>query len=262
VLKPDLVILAISQGDDIAQIALERQNSQKHETARIPTTTVRGLLSDSAKSVFPELMELTHPAKTQDASETTILGATWKEDARRVLNSATAAQRARYSRLDPEARGRFESGDLNPAMLELALQRPGYWQLTLAASAADPLVIEMGNQIGRIRDLAASHGAGFLVVVLPFPAYVSEAGMQRVSRLGFDVDPEMFRGSSADDTIRLAAQHAGLPFYTFTGQFRSAEAQGVKLYYDFDCHLNPAGSGLLASLLAPILEHSISEHTN
>lgn len=117
------------------------------------------------------------------------------------------------------------------------------------------LISEMGNQLLRIRKVAARYGARVMVVSVPVRTYVNRFDWDQTKRLGFVVTEDMLTGTAPDDAIRLACDSASVQFYSVTDRFRK-EVNGRHLYFEFDSHFNREGSSLFSELLVPLIEGS------
>lgn len=244
-LKPDLILIAVLQGDDLAQ---ERGD------IRLNAAMVRAVISKTLRAFYPNLMALVRPVMT--APEGAVVQTDeWKKETTEMIGKVDGAGRAKVDSLDTTVKRLYLEGNLNPGLLNLAIHEPDYMAVTmeLGNPFTGSLISEMGNQLWRIRQVAARYGARVVVVSVPYRVYVNRFDWDQVKRLGFVVTEDMLTGTAPDDAIRLACDRAGLQFDSVTDEFRR-EVKGRHLYFEFDGHFNREGSVLFSKLLAPLIE--------
>jgi lysophospholipase L1-like esterase len=250
--KPDLIIIAVLQGDDLAQMeqSIQPASSAENKKPREPNAVRRGLQTMAAW-LYPHFISLLNdrvkPAPSLDYQ--------WKEDARLFLAGMTPEGRARYESLDAQIKDAFINGELNPGLVYLSIIKPDYFLQTLDVNSTKvkALVSEMSKQLARIKSIALKNNAEVIVISVPYGVYVDPRSFKSRQRLGFSVVPEMLTTSAEDDAIRSASQMAGIQFYEVTSEFRQASID-TAMFFDLDGHFNPAGHKLFADALATIIE--------
>jgi len=247
-LKPDLVLVAVLQGDDLAQGGEEGRQ-------------LRAVVSQNARVLFPNLMALARAIKNA-GEETAVQTATWQKEIVEVLEKVGETGKAKFDSFDDTVRRLYSEGKLNPALLDLALRRPRRIAATmdLVNPSTRALIVEMGNQLLRIGRVAARQGAEVLVVSIPFRTYVNKFGLDQTRRLGFITTEDMLISTAPDDAIRLASDKAGLKFRSVTKIFRQRAQTRDDPYFEFDGHFNRDGHALFSELLVPIIESFAGEH--
>ena len=256
VLKPDLVIIAVLQGDDLAQMdqTIDSLASSKMKTRSAPST-IRQSMAAVASALYPHFVALvTERVKAQP----TIISQ-WQVDARTVLAALNPDEKSRYEKLDPQVKNEFINGHLNPSLISLSLTRPDFFLQTLDLNSAKTklLISEMAKQLARIKSTAIQNNAEVMVVSVPYGFYVSSKSLSSLQRLGFSGTPEALKTNAADEAIKSASQLAGIPFYDSTVGFRQTSAQ-TDLFFELDNHFNPAGHKYFAEALLPIAEKKMS----
>jgi len=239
-LRPDVVIVAVVQSDDLHQSA-----------EKAPSHRVSRLLTDH----YPNLMQLISGSdvKKLDVSAEDLAGI-WKKQVQDFTAQMEPAERKKYEALAAPIRTAFLEGQLNPGLLYYSIRFPSFLLDTcdLEAPATRAEIDEMSAQLARISELAKRWGASALVVSIPYPPYASEHHLEAMKELGFAIRPDLLESTKPDEAIERAARRAGLPFLTVTREFRQ-EARRRDLYFRLDGHLNPLGHQVYASLLAPLL---------
>jgi lysophospholipase L1-like esterase len=253
-LKPDIVLLAVPQGDDFTQsLVIHRQDAIASEQAaskEAPTPFLARL--------FPHFFyfreQMRAPQQVQD---------TWVRQAAELTAHLSEEQRQRFQQVAPSIQAMFRSGNLNPAILLYVLNWPSYFLIAteISGPTAQRAIAEMCRDFKRIHDVAGSIGARALTVSVPFRAQACSADLPDMALLGLPI-PTSIVSANLDTPIQEAAACAAVPFHEVTASFRNRCAS-EPLYYRFDGHLNRAGNKLFAENLLPILEavlRSSSEH--
>ena len=116
-----------------------------------------------------------------------------------------------------------------------------------------PREIEIGAHLRGLRDFTAGHGGALRVVYLPTKNQVSDAYLAAQARFS---PPGSAEGSllapEYQVQARLLAESCaalGLPFLDLTPALREREAQGERLYWEYDDHMRAAGYRLTAEAI-------------
>lgn len=262
-LKPDIVIVAVTQGDDLAQLKGEDGSSTPHpdagrqEAAGGPRQGgASGLARAVAGRLYPNFLFLLRRRAVGGQT----VNVEWESQAGRVLQTLTPEERARFDRLDSEVRERFRRGELNPDLLQGSLKRPDYFLETLDTSrpAVRAMISAMGRALTTIKEVAARNRAEVIAVSIPYKVYASRRDLESSRRLGLSLVPEMVTSNAAGEAVAAACASTGVRVFDLTGAFR-AEADGTPLFFELDGHLNPKGHEVFARLLTPPLESYLSE---
>ncbi len=252
VLKPDLVIVGILQGDDLAQ----SRPGPESGVAEQPEKSLRQTLAGLIRRIYPYTASLIAKNFTPVITDAKIHQA-WKEQAGQTLARFNPEQKERFNLLDEEVKKIFLSGEFNPAVIYLAITNPDYFlELeSLENPKTREHIKEMAKELERIKNDADKYKARVMVVFIPHRIYISEADFNTPRRFGFNLDPQMLTSEAMDQAIADACQRDGLEFLQFTGQFRTA-SKNTSLFFRLDGHLNPAGHQLLGKMLAPAIADS------
>ena len=237
-LRPDLVLVGVLQGDDLAQ-AVE---------ARAPEGGAREAVKGALELLAPELLAHLRAART---SEELDIRAHWRAQAQGYLTSMSADTERWYRALPAPLRESFESGGLNPGLVTMARAEPGHLMhtLELETAATRAAIEDMAAHLARIRDL----GAPVLVVSIPHAAFVSEANRGTYRALGFQLGEDCATTSAMDSATARAAELAGVEFVALTECYRPAAAER-ELFFLHDGHPNADGYAQLADCLLPFIE--------
>lgn len=259
-LKPDLTIIAVSQGDDIAQL---KKSDIKNHIKKVKTSASSEIRRNATmffKRVYPNAYILISSYRNRAAIRTQPLADIWKTQVNRLIEGFTPQQRSRFESLDKHVKKVFMDGGLNPSLLEISITLPEYFLETFDINNAHVhnLILDMAKYFYEIKQIANKHNSHVIVVPVPYGPYVSHRDFETRQRLGFKLVPEMMTSNSADDAIRLACERSGVQFISVTDGFRK-KAANFPLFFELDGHLNSEGHEQFANLLAPLLKNMIDD---
>src|SRR5262249_54664646 len=247
--RPDIVLVAVLQGDDLVQMA-----DASCDVKTPPRRSVRRMVSGLVRTLYPNILAMAHgsPRGNHDVRD---VRRVWKDQAADVVRGFGATERRRFEQLDDEIRGAFLRGELNPGLVTLGVKQPDRFMTGAGFdTAATKLLIDaMAACLRRVSLAAARLNAPVIVMSVPYGAYVIARDLNSKSRLGFHIDSRLMNSSGPDDAIRMAAVAAGLPFLTVTQHFRH-EALTKRLYFPIDGHFTSAGNRLYAQAVADVLK--------
>ncbi|HEX8776454.1 MAG TPA: GDSL-type esterase/lipase family protein [Pyrinomonadaceae bacterium] len=256
VLKPDLVIVGILQGEDLAQTRLEASinSSARLPDGRQPAAIMRlGLrerVGNVGRLMYPNLLRLM--GKLHHAQPS--LSRHWKSEAQAIVEMLTPQEQARFDGLDAQVKRAFLNGELNPSLIQTSMKLPRYFLDTFRADKPEiqSLISTVAGSLADIKRMAGRYGCEVIVVSVPLKVYASREELESCRRLGFELIPEMAESDSPDRAIEAACRMAGVQFINVTEEFRKA-ANGTHLFYEMDGHFNPAGHRVFAELFTPRL---------
>lgn len=241
-LKPDVVLVAILQGDDLAQS--EPRLVKKAATVASALRSWCFPYWSAWRSQQQMSLPTTAAAFTQS----------WKDRARRILDGMSETERTRFSALPPKLRDQWRAGDLNPGLLSGMLRQPARldWTLHPETPLAQVRASEMTKQLCALKRLAEEHQARILVVSVPHGPYVERRQLDTRRLMGFQIDEAALVSLAADQVIADCSAAAGTPFLTVFQAFRQASAE-PGLYFEWDGHFSASGHETFAKLLTPEL---------
>ena len=250
-LRPALVIVAIGQGEDLAQLRFHAPLLHPHAFVVHKSPYLRPL-----KNTVSWLHHFQWKPKNTPESFT----AHWSSHAIHFVKNMTGEERARYERLPKKVRKMFLTGQLGPTMVISGLADPGKFSDTLDPDdpKVRPLVEEMTAKLEIIRRDTDRHDATVLVVAVPKRIFVDEHGNQVMRIFGYNTNEGMLTSHKMDESIQRAANKAGLPFASVTDHFRSISG-AHPLYFEFDGHFNEAGHARFAQAILPFVKRSLTQ---
>jgi lysophospholipase L1-like esterase len=259
-LHPDLLIVGILQGDDIAQMGFPPmgESTLGPDSQNLDTNARRPRLRQFTKHLYPNLLNILDQRAGYGAG----LADEWQRLAQAILAGSTAAERSRLDHLDNGVRRAFLAGELNPSLVYLGVHTPDYFMETmdLDSTTTKLRISQVADELRRIKSAADSNNAKVIVVSVPYGIYVSRASFDSRQRIGFTTVPEMLTSNAADEAIRQASQLAGVDFYAVTDQFRHASIN-QQFFFELDGHFSRAGHAYFADALTPIIKDSLNTST-
>ena len=254
-LHPDIVIVGVLQGDDLAQMDLPPPALRLGPAADVRARHER--LRRVAGWLYPELLSM-----IDEQSAATILSDEWKQDAQVIVNVFTAEEKARLEHLDGRIKSAFFQGELNPWLIYLSIHSPDYFLQTVDLKAAKTklLISKVSEQIARIKSAADRVNAKVIVVSVPYGIYVSPASFDSRRRIGFAVAPEMLTTNAEDEAVKNASLLANVDFFEFTDQFRRASIN-QQFFFELDGHFNRTGHAYFAEALTPVVTKTLGAMT-
>ncbi|MFP4500529.1 MAG: SGNH/GDSL hydrolase family protein [Candidatus Hydrogenedentota bacterium] len=256
-LEPDLVIVGMLLGNDLAAAGEEKSPSPGAAAASLMQwfypNTMRWLRDLRRNRDFAGRTEEMTPPQTSTAED----NRRWKANRAKEFydDNWSEEQRARFDALDTEVKEAFLSGNLNPYLIDLALQNPKFYEVTI--DLEDPwtqtCIERVGSHLARVRHVAQQYDAKAVVVTIPEGVYVNEHALRNIRRIGYDVPGTLLESNAPDEGVRRASEAAGLPFHTVTGAFRS-QRSNPEFFFELDGHLTAKGHAFYADAITPHIE--------
>ena len=167
-------------------------------------------------------------------------------------------QRARFDALADTVREAFLNGDLNPYLVDLALQVPDFYTLAIDPedSWTQVSIERTAGYFSRIKSIAEQYGGHMIVVSIPEGPYVNAHALRNMTRVGYEMPEWLLTTDGADDALARASELVAAPFFEVTRAFR-AHKDDPELYFELDGHPTPKGNRLFADAFKPMLKEVI-----
>lgn len=240
VLRPQLVLVGVLSGDDLAQLQLRGHSHWIDE--------LRWWLAD----LWPNLDRFYHAPRPRPLPS---LQAEWRDQVAEFQGGLGPAEQQRYRQLDPEIAARLQALDVSPHLIALAVHHPEY--LLLSQEPERPATARsiqgMADHLQRLAQVAHRHGADVQVVVVPYAAYVSPLCLSWHRRAGFEAPEALLTSEGPEQAILAACTAAQVAAIPCTAAFRNHTREHDDLYFALDGHCNARGHELLATTIAAAL---------
>jgi lysophospholipase L1-like esterase len=251
VLKPDLVVVAALQANDLHQLI--------HAYDSLPRLKIiqpeKGYLSKKITYIlnraFPNFMKRLSVQNINISEQ-------WKCDAPALLTSFGKEQKQRFDALNENIKPDFQSGLLNPWLIHQAVYYPEYFVQPLDTADLDVVIgiSAMADFFAAIQQNCKANNAEMLVISVPNLAYSSNEEMNTLKKYGFTIPDTLFGNPLADETIKMAADENGIEFYSASEKFRQSKKE-ENLYYPFDGHFTKEGNRVFAASVKEFFERKI-----
>lgn len=249
-LKPDLVVIAVLQGDDLKQLDLGSTTDKLFQLNGVRSDDAsRGLLANVFPNITTLASRMPRSISADDVREV------WKANVRGIQAKLTAEERKRFDALDPAIKERFLAGEINPWDVNAALKCPDYMDFTLHPERDDvkKAADAMAANFAKIQEAAGQADVRVTAVSVPAGCYTCRKGLESRRKIGFRLGDEALQSDAPDEVIRSAATRTPeVAFYTFLKRFRAAGGDR-DLYFDVDGHFNADGHALFAEEIADVL---------
>jgi lysophospholipase L1-like esterase len=263
ILQPDLVVIAMIQGDDLAQTIKSLGQSETIMQTRVQQGSnldlARGLAERLMVTLFPNFMTLKSRASAGVPAKIEKSGAIWKASMSSFLATLNNEQSKKLERMDDEIKGMFLRGELNPGLLAIGLRNSQYLQETLDLTnpKVQNAIQRITAQLARIKQSADDINCKVVVISTPTGPFTSMVNSQNYARMGLETDSSFLQTTSMDESLRAAASAANVNFFEVTNQFR-AQASEQALFFEYDGHYNVAGHKVFAESIEEIIMQQLA----
>jgi len=236
--NPDLVMLGFSSLDDAYQLAVRTLTENKVAawlTQLLPTLSrinIRQLGGNSYKGEYP--------------GEIIDMSMLWKREAQEDL--AMGPDLA--GRLDPRARDAFAAGQLNPGLIETALEEPNYAIAMLDPRNLDLTLAATSLRLQRLRN-QCTHNTPVVFVMLPISTLVNKAFLAYRQGEGFAVDSRL-PTLDLDTPFSQVVKKNGFTYVSLISTFRNHIC--TDCFYPWDYHYTRLGHQLVAQAVSKELD--------
>jgi lysophospholipase L1-like esterase len=247
VLQPDLVLVAVLQGNDLYQSIAEPGPSPG-----APGLSRQRLLRVALANAYPNFLRLLQQAALQ--SEVKPI---WQQQAQAIAQSLSPDQRQRLQQLDPSVQQYFRTGNLNPDLVLDNIRNPDLY-LNLEQVHHPELqkgIRRMSFYLARTRELASNHGAATWLVAVPNKFYLCEKTMQEHRKLGLRLDTTLLHRNAPDSILAAEATRLHLPLVQ--PESLKKHCRDKKLYYTYDGHFTPVGNQLFAEAVFAAIQQPL-----
>ena len=253
-LKPDLVLVNILQGNDLNQLMrmIEYDEAGRPELPMPKQTNESGLqkLQRFLATIWPTLSKRFRPAVD--------IGDRWKFEADNFdIFLTDSIKMARYTAIPDKVKSVFLEGRLNPSLIYDAVHFPDLF--VQANDTADALykkgLIRLTDHLREMTELCATHQAQLVVLSLPNRPYTCAGCTPYLDSVGLTLSGLIPPLPLADHATKMAAQANGLTCLTFTAAMQ-AKCPSNELYFPFDGHWNAQGNRTFGRLAIEALNQN------
>ena len=241
-LKPDLVLVGVLQGDDLAQLSEDKaaQELSKGGTFSKMFAYARDSGREFFRYVFKNTLKLFGRKNPWEAN----LSEVWGEAVNTHVPELDPARKARFENLPDSVKILFYSGNLNTGLFEQYVDYPN--RLIDANTPQNPLTAwatdKMKRDFAEMSTLCRDNGAQLVFVNLPFNVYV---GHEVVRNSNDSLNTRLEQNNKIDSIYRAVAESSGVPYIQLTEGFRALPDKSA-YFFRFDGHPNAKGQDEMA----------------
>lgn len=245
-LRPDIVMVGVLQGNDIGQLRRIIAHEQGLLQPRFPhfsqEKNKNGMIRRLREGLFPNLSRrfpiVVSPTEV------------WQQEAEAIIVSFSEEEMTRYDGLNPSLKKDFEVGLVNPSIILEAITEPE--APCLAVDMSDPLTrdaaIRLRDHLSELKKLCTENDVQLILVGLPNRPYRCPDCLRDMQALGYG--PLPCDTADGDLPLRWAAGRAGVPLLTIPQSFPFS----ARDFHPMDGHWNRMGNRKFATALIERLQ--------
>lgn len=263
ILEPDLILIALLQGDDLLAVCGSEVKTTKDNFVFKALNRLFPNISKSIQKYLTQkyLIEKTErkPALFNSAEKNQEAA---RSSAREILAQFNEKERESFNTLDKEIRSAFLDGLINPFLISVAIKNPKVTVIPLEDSSSPtikPCIEKLTQLLKDIAVMGKKSGAETIVVSIPQGFYVNQYAWENMKRFHFEVSPEMLTTDNVDKHFILSAEQASLPCFVLTQEFRE-QKDNPELFFPIDGHPTPKGHQLISEILFKKLQEWLEKH--
>ncbi len=241
-LKPDLVLVGVLQGDDLAQLSEDRAAQKAPSGGWFLKTCAIAL--DSGREFFRYAFKNTLKMLGRKNPWEANLAEEWGNAVNTQVPKLAPAHKARFENLPDSVKILFRSGNLNTGLFEQYVDFPA--RHIDANTPQNPATAwsaaKMARDFAEMSAFCRDNGAKLVFVNLPFNIYV---GHRVVRNFTDSLDARIEQNNKVDSIYRAVAEGNGLPYVQLTEGFRALPDKSA-YFYRFDGHPNAKGHDEMA----------------
>ncbi len=260
ILEPDLILIALLQGDDLLAVC-GSEISSKGES----------IFNETLHFIFPNIYKnvqryfINKELVKQSKNKPALINSAEKNresarnSAKEILEQFNEKEMERFNQLDEEIRTAFLNGLINPFLISIAVRSPEVTVIPLKDSSSPeivPCIENLTRILDDINEMGRKAGARTVVVSIPQGFYVNRYAWENMKRLQFEVTSEMLTTENVDKHFVLSAERAFLPCIVLTEEFRE-QKENSNLFFPIDGHPTTEGHKLIADTLSKKIQKYI-----
>ena len=234
VLKPDLVLVGLLQGDDLAQCyendsSLVRISKKSAGTFQHLKSCIKTYLSSSLGNIIARF----RPRKPLSVQYN------WQASATSVIESFTPQQKMRFNTLSDTVQHLFATGNLNPSLINFYLNFPDRMLVfnnpqNLATQIA---IRRMDSDLSEIKSICDANKVSLNVINMPMSMFTGHQVIRTPSDI---LDPYFEKNNKIDSIYQALCSHNNISYLQLTEHF-IALPDKTAYFYRFDGHPNAKG---------------------
>lgn len=245
-LNPEVVIVAVLQGNDIGQL----RRIIAHERGLLQPRFQHFPREKNGNRFIKQLRERLFPNLSRRLPGVAFPTEIWKQEAETIIVSFSEQEMTRYDGLNPSLKKDFKAGLVNPSIILEAITEPE--APCLAVDMGDTLTrdaaIRLRDHLSELKKLCTENDVQLILVGLPNRPYRCPDCLPDMQALGYGQLP--CDTADGDLPLRWAAGRAGVPLLTVPQSFPFSASD----FHPMDGHWNRMGNRKFATVLSERLQ--------
>jgi lysophospholipase L1-like esterase len=237
-MKPDIVLVGVLQGDDLAQLYENHFPLPAATAKRKIGKEALHFISVFLKDSYKNILVLTTQPFTRRVYNTR---EDMKKQAKAIVSNFTRLQAIKYQTLDEATRTMFENGDLNPSLINYGMYFPE--RMVVFNNPEHPATRQareaLKNDIQAIKNLCEQYQCRLIFVNLPSNVFTGHTVIRNST-----TDPlfndYLYKNNHVDAIYQSTAEAANVPYLEMTELFKKLHPKD-KYFYLYDGHPTPLG---------------------
>ncbi|MCM8812335.1 MAG: SGNH/GDSL hydrolase family protein [Candidatus Omnitrophica bacterium] len=256
-LKPDLVLVGVLEGDDLVQLYEDNYRARHPNPNGSFWNTLSGKAHAAARLYLAASFKNVMSRLKQNMSRPVEVQLIWKRQATARINAFNDLQRINFSTWDSSVQELFRGGNLNPALLSYYMDFPLHEMIfnDLRHPATQWAARTMDQDFQEMKKMCDTHGARLVFVNIPDNFFIGHLVMRNPSD---SVLAEYLEKNNRIGEIyrSIAAAHA-LVYIELIEHFRRLPDK-TAYFFRYDGHPNETGYQEIADYIgARLLEKNI-----
>jgi lysophospholipase L1-like esterase len=243
-LHPDLVLAGVLQSDDLAQL-YENAFPAGHDHPfwfKLKTS-----LTSFLRESFPNFLSLLKPTHTDEHA----INLEWREEAQAIISGFSREQMSRYQTFNDSLKILFESGNLNPALVNSYIYSPDRHSMINDPKGKPAIfaVAQMKKDFEDMKSICNKNSCPLIFIDLPESYYT---GHKVVRMPGNDYNEFLYANNKIDSMYKEVAAHVNIPFYELTERFKNLPDKD-SYFFKYDGHPTAKGYEEIADAVSEFL---------
>jgi len=234
-LKPDLVLVGVLQLDDLAQLYENNFLDQIGHNVINRWAKVTILTKRFLKASFNNYLRLL----TKGASKEVFIKSTWEFEGKDFINKLNNTQKMVFSTLSDTVPTLFQTGNLNPGMLNSYINFPNKTQIFNNPNhpATKSAIKQLDIDIKGMKDICITNNAEMVFINLPLNTFTGHI----VDRTALDyLNDYLMTNNNIDSIYYKVAKTNNVRYFELTEHFIGLPEK-EKYFFKFDGHPNEKG---------------------
>ncbi|MCK5491771.1 MAG: SGNH/GDSL hydrolase family protein [Candidatus Omnitrophica bacterium] len=254
-LKPDIVLIGVLQLGDLAQLYQELFRVKRKSNKS-------NILKNLIKAIKVSYKNTIYFYKKIIKQKKIIVENKWLVSSQNIISSFSRFEYLRYCTLDDSIKAMFESGNLNPALINFQMDFPdGCIIFNNPKHPATKFAIEkMEEDIRYMKEICEANQCQLIFINIPMSNFVGH-NVIRNSNLDSIFGEYLYNNNNIDSVYSNIANQFNIPYFEMTDIFKKLSKTNDHCFFRYDGHPNSKGHYVLGKSIGEFLiGNKIIEH--